>query len=57
MQRKERAWKFNAIKNSDYCVEHLAFNQQVNFFFYYVMMFIIFILHSLCFFFLFIELN
>lgn len=29
-EKKKRRCKFNAIRNSDYCVEHLAFNQQVN---------------------------
>lgn len=38
-EKKKRRCKFNAIRNSDYCVEHLAFNQQVKinkitFFFY-----------------------
>lgn len=28
-EKKKRRCKFNAIRNSDYCVEHLAFNQQV----------------------------
>jgi hypothetical protein len=30
-EKKKRQCKFNAIKNSDYCVEHLAFNKQVIF--------------------------
>ncbi len=29
-EKKKRQCKFNAIKNSQYCVEHLAFNKQVN---------------------------
>lgn len=28
-EKKKRRCKFNAIRNSDYCVEHLAFNEQV----------------------------
>ena len=28
-EKKRRRCKFNAIRNSDYCVEHLAFNEQV----------------------------
>ena len=28
-EKKKRQCKFNAIRNCDYCVEHLAFNQQV----------------------------
>ncbi len=31
-EKKKRQCKFNAIKNSVYCVEHLAFNQQVIFY-------------------------
>jgi hypothetical protein len=29
-EKKKRQCKFNAIRNCDYCVEHLAFNEQVS---------------------------
>ena len=36
-EKKRRRCKFNAIRNCDYCVEHLAFNDQVSLFgVYYV---------------------
>ena len=28
--KKKRQCKFSALRNSDYCVEHLAYNDQVN---------------------------
>ena len=31
-EKKKRQCKFSVLKNSDYCVEHLAFNQQVLFY-------------------------
>jgi hypothetical protein len=31
-EKKRRQCKFNCIRNSDYCVEHLAFNDQVSIF-------------------------
>ena len=47
-EKKKRQCKFNAIKNSDYCVEHLAFNQQVNFFFimWWCLLFLFYILYG-----------
>lgn len=30
-EKKKRQCKFIAIKNSDFCVEHIAFNNQVNY--------------------------
>lgn len=29
-EKKRRQCKFNAIRNSDFCVEHVAYNTQVN---------------------------